>query len=205
MRCERLSKCLIVFAFVAAACGREQPAPPPPPPITETHAAPQPQITATHVDATPAMTASYDKAMDWLRSVLRFRFVIDEAGVHAEGTMTRPTVGAEKIEFRANGDEWRAEAGPQGISWQKRKGNAWIATKAPEFGNHLYQRATLVFDPMKKEGAAQLVPGEAGAATTLFRFTDANTGNVHEVWVSNAGNHVERIRIAGVMDMTIQP
>lgn len=203
MRCERLSKCLIVFAFVAAACGREQPAPQPP--ATETHAAPQPQITATHVDAAPALHASYDKAMDWLRSVPRFRFVIDEGGVRAEGTMTRPTVGAEKIEFRSNGDEWRAEAGPQGITWQKHKGNAWVAAAAPEYGNHLYQRVTLVFDPMKKEGAAKLVPGEPAATASLFRFTDANTGNVHEVWVSNAGNHVERIRIAGVMDLTIQP
>lgn len=192
---------MIVFAFVAAACGREQPAPPP---VTETRAA-QPQITSTHVEPAPALLASYDEALVWLRSVPRFRFVIDEGGVHAEGTMTRPTVGAEKVELRANGDEWRAEAGPQGVSWQKRKGGAWIAAPAPEYGNHFYQRATVVFDPTKKEGAAQLVPGEPGATSSLFRFTDANTGKVHEVWVSNTGNHVERIRIAGVMDMTIQP
>jgi hypothetical protein len=194
-----LKKWTIVFAFVAA-CGRERATPPP---ATETHPPAPPPIAIRSVVATPAAGASYDEAMVWLRSAPRFRFAIDEGGVHAEGTMTRPTIGAETIELRAGGDEWRAEAKPQGVVWHKRKGAAWAAAAGPGYGNHLYQRATVVFDPMKKEGAPRLISSENG--TTLFRFTDANSGNVHEVWVSNADNHVEKIKIGGVMEMTIQP
>jgi hypothetical protein len=203
MSCERLKKWIVGFAFVTA-CGREQPAPPP---ATETRAATPPPITVRSVTPTPPAAASpaaasYDEAMVWLRSAPHFRFTIDEGGVHAEGTMTRPTVGSEKVDFTANGVEWRAAAGPRGIAWQKRKGASWVAANAPDYGNHLYQRATLVFDPAKKEGAPQATPGDNG--TTLFRFTDANSGKAHEVRV-RAGNQVERITIAGVMDMTIQP
>jgi hypothetical protein len=123
--------------------------------------------------------------------------------VRAEGTMTRPAIGAEKIEFRAKGEEWRASAGPKGVSWQKHAGGKWKDAAAPDYGNHLYQRVTLAFDPAKKEREAQFVASEGDA--NHYRFTDANTGHVHDVWVNKADNHVERISIAGVMEMTIQP
>ena len=142
-------------------------------------------------------TASYDEAMVWLKSTPGFHFVIDDAGLHAEGDMTRPTVGAERIAFRANGDEWSAEAGPQGVTWTK--GGAPVAT--PEWGNRLYQRVTIAFDPQKKEGTAQLASSDG--ASSLYRFTNANTGDVHEVWVSNADNHVERMKIGNAMEMVI--
>jgi hypothetical protein len=203
MRCERLSKCLFVFAFVAA-CSREQPAPPPVT-LTETSARTPPLVTPSTVTTPiPAMPAkgSYDEAMLWLRSAPSFRFAIDEGGVHAEGTMTRPTIGAEKIEIRTSNESWRAAAGPQGVTWQKRVGGAWKAAPAPAYGNHLYQRVTLAFDPSKKEGAAQLAGVEGDA--NHYRFTDANTGNVHDVWVSRADSHVERMKIGDVMELTIQ-
>ena len=141
--------------------------------------------------------------MNWLRSAPSFRFVIVEDGVRADGTMTRKTVGAEAIEVRVERDAWRAEAGPDGVTWQKRVGSGWKKLPAPAWGNHLYQRATLAIDPAKREGVAQLVAHEG--ASNHYRFTDANLGNVHDVWVSTADNHVERMRIGRSMEMTIQP
>ena len=188
MRCERLL--IILLLMILGACSRDESAP------REVSATPPP--TATIAPQSPPRTAaSYDEAMVWLKSTPGFHFVIDEAGVHAEGDMTRPTVGAEKIAVRANGDEWSAEAGPQGVAWKK-GGNP---AAAPEWGNRLYQRVTLAFDPQKKEGMAQLASSEG--ESSLYRFTNANTGEVHEVWVSNADNHVERIKIGGAMEMVI--
>lgn len=206
MRCERLKKWISVFACVTAllaACSREQPAPPT---VTATASAAPPKPAAPSIEQT-ALGGSYDGAMDWFKSAPSFRFVIDEGGVHAEGTMTRPTVGAEKIEIRTGQDEWRAAAGPKGVTWEKRAGSAWKNAAAPPWGNHLYQRATFAFDPAKREGRAQLVAThDAHEGTTKhYRFTDANTGNVHDVWVSTADNHIERMTIGGVMEMTIQP
>ena len=123
--------------------------------------------------------------------------MIVEEGVHADGTMTRKTVGAEAIEVRV------AEAGPNGVTWKKRVGPGWKTVPAPAWGNRLYQRATLAFDPAKREGAAQLVAHEG--PSNHYRFTDANLGSIHDVWVSTADNHIERIRIGKTMEMTIQP
>jgi hypothetical protein len=202
MRCERLSKWILLFLFVAA-CNRERPAPPPSPETT-----PQPAQTAvtTSSNAAPELlpsSGSYEEGLLWLKSAPAFRFVIVEGGVRAEGTMTRKTVGAEAVEFRANQETWRARSGPDGVTWEKRTGDAWKTMPAPDYGNRLYQRVTLAIDPAKREGTAQLVGREG--ASNHYRFTDANLGLVHEVWVSTVDNHVERILIGNAMEMTIQP
>lgn len=146
-------------------------------------------------------SGSYDEAMLWFRSAPAFHFVLDEGAVHAEGDLTRRTVGNEIVQLRANGQEWRATAGPRGVVWELRKGNAWTAAPAPDYGNRVYQRVTLAFDPQKKEGSPQFVAAEGDA--NHYRFTNANTAEVHDVWVNIAGNHIERMKIGNAFEMRI--
>ncbi|HEX2062162.1 MAG TPA: hypothetical protein VHK90_15590, partial [Thermoanaerobaculia bacterium] len=102
-----------------AACSREEtPAPPPAAPATSTAAAPAPAAAPPPVPM-PARTASYEDAIDWFRSTPGFRFTITEGGVRAEGELTRKTVGSEVVTMTANGEQWRAEAGPRGIAWSR--------------------------------------------------------------------------------------
>ncbi len=161
--------------------------------------------TATAPLQTPpiAPKGSYEDAMNWLRSTSGFRFVLDDADVHAEGRMTRKTVGAEAIEMRVNGEELRASSGARGVTWERRSGGKWSAVAAPPYGNRVYQRLTLAIDPQKKEGTAQLAGTEG--TTNRYRFTNANTGEVHEVWVAQSDDHVERIRIGETVDLRITP
>jgi hypothetical protein len=210
MQCERFSKpaslLAMVLAVIAGGCSREQPAKPAAPP-TQTSAAthvtkpaPAPMPSTQTTPAPPPMTkpvaGSYDEAMLWFKSVPHFRFVLDESGVHAEGEMTRPRIGQERVTFTAGGEEWRAEAGPQGVPFAKRVGGKWQHMAAPPYGGRLYQRVTLAFDPQKTEGTAQLVePGH-------YRFTDANTNHVHDVWVTPR-SHITRMTIGGVMELRI--
>lgn len=194
MRCERF----IVFLLLVAACSGETPAPPPPAPGT-----PKPAASAEPVKPAPVVKGTYEEALVWLRSTPGFRFEIDEAGVRAEGKMTRKTIGAEVMEVRANGEEWRASSGVQGVTWERRSGGKWVTAPAPPFGNRLYQRVTLAFDPQKKEGAAQL--GGTEGASNRYQFTNANTGELHQVWVAQSDSHVERIKIGETMEMKITP
>jgi len=144
----------------------------------------------------PPVGGTYDDALLWFKSVPRFRFVLDESGVHAEGEMTRARIGQERVTFRADGTEWRAAAGPRGVPWEKRIGGQWQHVDAPPYGVRFYQRVTLAFDPQKKEGTAQLVePGH-------YRFTDANTNHVHDVWVTPR-SHITKMTIGGVMELRI--
>jgi hypothetical protein len=198
MRYERF--CIIAIILMAVACSRETPAPPPKPatpaPTTTTATTPLPATTsaASHANA-------YDEAMLWLQSAAAFHFVVDEGGVHAEGDLARRTIGSQSVQFVANGEEWRATSGARGVTWERRNGTSWSAAPAPEYGNRLYQRVTLAFDPRKREGSAQLVGTEGSA--THYRFTNANTGDVHEVWVNSADHHVERVKIGDVFDMKL--
>ncbi len=187
---------------MAAACSRETAAPP----ATATKPAPPAAVTPTTSTAPAAApdapkSGSYDEAMLWFRSAPAFHFVLDEGAVHAEGDLTRRTVGNEVVQLRANGQEWRATTGPRGVVWELRKGNTWTAAPAPDYGNRVYQRVTLAFDPQKKEGSAQFVAAEGNA--NHYRFTNANTAEVHDVWVNIAGNHVERMKIGDSFEMRI--
>ncbi|MFL6248734.1 MAG: hypothetical protein ACJ74H_22105 [Thermoanaerobaculia bacterium] len=183
MRYERFW--IYTIFLMAIACSRETPVP------SETTTAATVAPTATA--AKPVTAGSYDEAMVWFRSAPAFRFTVDEAGVHAEGELSRKTIGSESIHFRANGEEWRATAGPKGVAWER----GGKAANAPTYGNRLYQRLTLAFDPQKKEGAAQLVePGH-------YRFTNANTGEVHDVWVT-ADNRLQRMKIGDSFELKIE-
>ena len=196
MRCERL----LVFSLMIAACSQETPAPPAPAaPVSTTQTA-----TATQpAQPVPVVKGTYDEAMNWFRSAKAFTFVLDDGGVHAEGRMTRKTVGAESVEFRANGAEWRASSGALGVTWERRDGGKWSKAETPEFGNRIYQRVTLGVDPQKQEGAPQLAGTEG--TSNRFRFTNANTGQVHEVWVAQSDSRLERMRIGDSVDLKIKP
>lgn len=186
MSCERLKKGSVVFLIAIAACSRETPAPPPreAPPATTTTAAAAP--------VTPVKTATYEDAVAWFRSTPGFHFVVEEGGVRAEGDMTRERVGVEKITVVVDGARWSASTGPQGVSWQR--GGKTAA--APAWGSRLWQRVTVAFDPQKQEGQAQLAePGH-------FRFTDANSGQVHDVWTNDAGQ-ITRMTIGSGFSMTL--
>ncbi|HEX8255424.1 MAG TPA: hypothetical protein VF846_19950 [Thermoanaerobaculia bacterium] len=196
MRCERFTLFLLLFA----ACSRETPAP-----VEQRSAAKQPVTVTAPIPApvkpVPVDAATYDEAMKWFGSAPAFQFVLTEGTVRAEGTLARKTIGMEIVEFRANGDEWRATATARGVEWQRRGGGKWSVADAPPYGNRVYQRVTLAIDPQKREGTAQLVSSEGDS--NLYRFTNANSGEVHEVWVAKSDGRIERMKIGDSFDMTI--
>lgn len=141
--------------------------------------------------------------MLWLKSAPRFRFALADGAVKAEGEMTRETIGKEKVAFTANGEQWRAATGTKGVVWERRDGGAWKEASAPDYGNRLFQLVTLAIDPQKSEGAAQLAGTEA--SLNHYRFTNANTGALHEVWIDQKDNHVARMKIGNQTELTITP
>jgi hypothetical protein len=195
---RRLALLCLMLPF---ACSPETPAPPSTPPTatTSTTVTTAPPV-VTQTSVPELQKGTYDEAMLWLRSTNGFRFVLDDAGVHAEGEMTRKTRGAEKVQFRANGTEWLAEATPQGVAWKRRAGGTWKAADSPDFGARIYQRVTVVFDPQKKEGVPLLESTEGD--TNLYRFTNANTGEVHEVWVRKDSS-IARMKIGEKVELKI--
>jgi hypothetical protein len=195
MRCKRLTTGLLLTLLLA--CSRETPAPPPPPPAADTGGELKPPSTSLRAGAAPRPTqpggATYADAIKWMKSAKGFRFELEENGARASGTMTRERIGEEKVELTAAGKTWRAAAGPTGV--------VWTPANPPDYAGRMYQRVTIAFDPQKKEGEAQLVGSEGGL--NHYRFTDANTGSVHDVWVTAAG-HIERMTIGDRMKLTIR-
>ena len=180
MSCERLQKGLFAVLLIAA-CAKETPV------KEEPRPAAAPAATQT---AAPRKT--YDDAVTWFRTTPGFHFVVEEGGVRAEGDMARERVGAESITVSAGGETWTAASGIQGVTWQR----GGQPSAAPEWGNRAFQRVTVAFDPQKQEGAAQEVePGH-------FRFTDANSGQVHDVWVNDAGQ-ITRMTIGNAVTITL--
>ena len=182
MRCKRLTKYAFLIVL-AAACSRETKAPPPP-------LEPATTATTTFVPAAPATT--YEEAVRWFRTTPGFRFVIEEAGIRGEGEMQRTRIGAEEVRVTVNGEEWSARTDAKGVIWER--GGKQVA--APDWGNRLFQRVTVAFDPQKSEGRAEL------AGPRHYRFTDANTGAVHNVGVDDAG-HITEIRIGDSFSMKL--
>lgn len=195
---RRLAFSLLAFAI---ACSRETPEPAPATPAqTQTTAAAAAAPAATTATSVPELQkGTYDEALLWFRSAQRFRFVADEGGVHAEGELTRKTPGAEQVRFRANGEQWDAAATAQGVAW-KRGGKP---SEPPPYGVRLYQRVTVVFDPQKIEGVPMLVSTEG--PSNLYRFTNANTGEVHEVWVRKSDSSFERMKIGDKVELKFEP
>ena len=137
-------------------------------------------------------TTSYADALEWFRSARAFRFTLREGDTRAEGSMERKTPGAEKVRFTIAGEEWLASTDKRGVVWT-RGGGKEVAP--PPNGMRLFQRVTLAFDPQKVEGDAQLVEPDH------YRFTDANTGAVHDVWV--ADGRITRMTIGDAVELTI--
>ena len=191
----------LIFLTLTIACSRETPAPPATTSTTPVTTTTAPPATTTQIPQLEKGT--YDEALLWLRSTHGFHFVLDEGSVHAEGEMKRATPGAEKVQFRVKNDEWLAEASAQGVTWKRRSGGKWAQATQPEYGNRVYQRVTFAFDPQKKEGVPLLVSREG--ETNLYRFTNANTGEVHEVWVRKSDAHIERMKIGETMELKIAP
>ena len=189
---------IFVTLALAVACSRETPAPPNPPTPTTTTAAPE-VTTTTRVPA--QQKGTYDEALLWFRATKGFHFALDDDGVHAEGDVTRATPGTEKVQLRTGGTEWLAETNARGVTWKLRDGGAWKSAEAPEWGPRIYQRLTLPFDPQKKEGVPLLASEEG--ETNLYRFTNANTGEVHELWVRKSDAAIERLKIGEKVDLKI--
>ena len=192
---------VLVFVALGLACSRETPAPPTPP-ATAADTAPTQTAPSTATSATSVpqlQKGTYDEALLWLRSAPKFRFTVADGDVRADGEMTRKTPGAERVRFRADGDQWEAEAQPQGIVW-KRNGKP---SDPPRYGNRVYQRVTLAIDPQKKEGVPMLVSSEGD--TNLDRFTDANTGEVHEITVRKSDSSIARMKIGEKVEITFAP
>ncbi len=190
---------IFVTLALAVACSRETPAPPATPAPTTTTAPPE-VTTTTRVPT--LQKGTYDEALLWFRATKGFHFVLDDDGVHAEGDVTRATPGAEKVQLRTGGAEWLAETNAQGVTWKRRDAGAWKSAEAPEWGPRIYQRLTLPFDPQKKEDVALLASEEGD--TNLYRFTNANTLEVHELWVRKSDAAIERMKIGDKVDLVLR-
>jgi hypothetical protein len=164
-----------VFLLVTAAlaCSRERPVD-----VSTTTPAPPP-ASPPSAAAKVSPSVGYDEALDWFRTTKGFHFVLEDAGMRAEGDMVRPAMGTERVRMTIDGAEWLAAAGRQGVTWYRREGSAWKPAAEPENGGRLYQRVTVAFDPQKREGSAQHAGGD------LYRFTNANSGELHTVRVTN--------------------
>jgi hypothetical protein len=123
---------------------------------------------------------SYEQALDCFRMSAGFHFTLD--GVRGE--MTRPTPGMERVQFKgADGVTWTGEAKHQGVVWSR---NGAHELSPPDVVNHIWQRTTMVLDPQKKERSPQLAGTDtiSGEPANHYHFTNANSGDANEVWVS---------------------
>lgn len=191
-------KRLLIVVLLCAACGREErdssaTMPANPPPTKTSSAAPQPAAVPTLPRAagrsTPQRCAgdgSYEQAVDCFRISSGFHFVLDGA----KGEMSRPTPGMESVRFKApDGVAWTGEAKHQGVVWSR---NGAHELSPPDLTNDVWQRTTMVLDPQKKEGSPQLAGVEtvAGEPANHYRFTNANSGEGNDVWVSTRDGRI---------------
>jgi hypothetical protein len=193
---------LLSLAFVVA-CSQEAPAPEPARPATASGTVATAPATTSSPAAVPAVSdkGSYDEAMLWLKTNPGFRFSLTDGKLTAEGEMKRPRVGMEEVTFQADGREWRGVSGTRGVVWSTRQGSGWKEETPPDYAGRVFQRVTFAFDPQKKEGTAQLASSDP--ETNLYRFTDANTGRLHEVRVRKSDGSINSIRIGTDMELTI--
>jgi len=199
---------LLTLIVLAAACGREQPkpatgtteAPPAPVPAASMTPAPMPPPPKPHL--TPDRCngdGSYAAAIDCFRQTAGFHFVILDGSARAEGEMARTAVGAESVRFRLTGSgasdgEWIALSKGTAISWFR---NGKRITAEPPVADTVYQRTTLTFDPQKKEKDAQLAGRQRmdDVDCNHYRFTDANNGDAHDVWISRSTGDLVKTKV----------
>lgn len=118
--------------------------------------------------------------------------LVDPRGVQAEGEMTRSTPGMERVRFKASdGISWIGEAKPAGVVWSR---NGKHEQAPPDITNRVWQRTTMVLDPQKKEGGPQLAGTEplAGELLNHYHFTNANSGEANDVWVSSTDGRITK-------------
>ncbi len=184
MRRQRFSEWIVILVLLAA-CSREEPS------TATVTFEPIAPTTTTAPAAPPQAQTSYADAITWLKSTRGFHFVLRDGEIRAEGDLVRPTVGAERMRVRIGGAEWIAAAEPAGVVWYR----GGKPVEPPASASRIWQRVTIAFDPKKKEGEARLV------APDRYRFTNANSGEVHDVRVGDG--RVSRVAIGETMELTI--
>lgn len=190
-----MKRIALIALLLCIACGREEQ-----PSNTTTAAAPQaaPETTASTPPVAPFHgvnrstpqkcegDGSYEQAIDCFRMSSGFHFTLD--GVRGE--MSRPTPGLERVQFKsADGVTWIGEAKHQGVVWTR---NGAHELSPPEIVNRVWQRTTTVLDPQKKERSPQLAGTEtiSGEPSNHYHFTNANSGEANDVWVSTRDGRV---------------
>jgi hypothetical protein len=129
---------------------------------------------------------SYEQALDCFRISSGFHFALDSV----RGQMTRATPGLERVQFKGiDGITWIGEAKHQGVVWSR---NGTHDASPPGVVNHVWQRTTMILDPQKKEGSAQLAGTEtiSGEPSNHYHFTNANSGEANDVWVSTRDGRI---------------
>jgi hypothetical protein len=142
----------------------------------------------------------YPDAIDWFRSTKGFRFTLSEGNSTVTGEMARPAIAAERVHFRQDGVDWLGASRPSGLQWYRQVNGRWVReAQAPDGADRIFQRVTVAFDPQKKEPEALLVATESlgGEVCQHFRFTNANTLDVHDVWMRRRDGSFARISITG--------
>lgn len=185
--------------LLSVACGRETPdenartetlptKPPSPRVSTSAPSTSGASVPAARGASTPSRCAgdgSYEKGLDCFRISSGFHFVLNGA----EGNMTRSTPGMERVEIKVDGATWIGESKASGVIWTR---NGKHEQSPPEVTNRVWQRTTMVLDPQKKEGSAQLAGTEAvnGEQCRHYHFTNANSGEGNDVWVSTVDGRI---------------
>jgi hypothetical protein len=131
---------------------------------------------------------SYAQAVDCFRMAAALHFTIDEPHAHLEGEMVRKTAGAERMRVKvirsgSSDGDYAVEPRIAGLSWTR---NGKPLSSPPALLERTWQHVTIYLDPQKKEGKPQLAGTDttAGVYCNIYRFTNANNGDRHEVWVS---------------------
>jgi hypothetical protein len=196
----------LLVLLIVTACGRESRAPEPQPartpPSTDSRSVvvppPKPRIVVSA--ARCAGDGGYAAALDCFRVTAGYHFAIVDGSARAEGDMARRMPGAEDVRFHLSGEggsdgDWVGISKQSGIVWYR---SGKKMNSEPAVVDDLYQRTTLVFDPQKREGEPKLEGVETidGIECNRYRFTDANSGEVHEVWVSKSGGDLVKTKSA---------
>jgi len=196
-----MKRLIVLVLLLCAACGGEKPESEtttlpasPPPPHTDTRgtggvipSTPPATVRKQNSRSTPQKCAgdgSYEQALDCFRISSGFPFILENPhGVQAQGKMTRSTPGMERVQFKASdGASWTGEAKAAGVVWSR---NGKHEQSPPDITNRVWQRTTMVLDPMKKEGMPQPTFEKSGGETlNHYHFVNANSGEVNDVWVS---------------------
>jgi hypothetical protein len=192
---------MVMVVLASVSCGRETPektatTPAEPLPSAIKEPAPAPLVSTSVPPAPPAANrstpqkcagdGSYDRALDCFRISAGFRFTMGDV----KGEMKRPTPGMERVQFKAaDGVTWVGEAKSSGVVWSR---NGKHDLSPPDVTNRVWQRTTMVLDPQKKEGSAKLAGVETadGDPSNHYHFTNANSGEENDVWVSTKDGRI---------------